>query len=205
MNPDDSQNPASTVEADAANAADPSQDLVKAELEKEQRKGDKTEAEKAAYSLKKNADRARELGLDPAAILGVQSQTPSEDDEAPVTMGMLRKMEADRAQKSALQLADEIPNEHERDLAKHYLSTRIVPSGDAQADLRMAQSLVNGVKNTQIIEEQSRKVVASPGTGSGAPAHTAAGEFIPTAEEAAYMRPPFSMTKEAILAARPKQ
>lgn len=191
--------------ADAAAAAKEetsSLDPVQAELEKEQRRGGHTEAEKAAFSLKKTAERLKELGGDPAAILGVT--TPSEEDNAPVTVGMLRKIEAERAQKTALQQAEDIPDVNERELTKHYLATRIVPSGDPAADLRMARSLVNAVKNTQIIEETQRKTDAPKhATGGGGRSKAPEDEFVATAEEASFMRS-FGLTKEQVIAARPK-
>lgn len=191
--------------ADAAAAAEkeaPPQDPVEAELEKEQRKSGKSEAEKAAFSLKKTAERLKELGGDPAAILGVAA--PSEEDDAPVTMSMYRKFEAEKAQKTALQQAEDIPDANERELTKHYLATRIVPSGDPAADLRMARALVNSVKNTQIIEETQRKTdAAKHATGGGGRAKAPEDEFVPTVEEANFMRS-FGLSKEQIIAARPK-
>lgn len=193
--------------ADAAAAAEeaPPQDPVEAELEKEQRKeGKKSEAEKAAFSLKKTAERLKELGGDPAAILGVAQKEPSMEDDAPVTVGMLKKLEAERAQKTALQMADEIADEKERDLTKSYLATTIVPSGDAAKDLRMARAIVNTVKNGQIAEEAQRKTIATAhATRSGGPANRPEDEFVPTANEANFMRS-FGLTKEQIIETRPK-
>lgn len=204
MDENETQKDTSTVEVAAGETAeDSSQDLVKAELEKEKRSNDRTEPEKAAYSLKKNAERVAELGLDPAAILGIV-QKNSDDEDAPVTVGMLKQMNAENAKKSALQLANDISNEHERELAKHYLNTRIVPSGDAQSDLRTALALVNSVKNGQILEEQGRRANASPGTGSGGPAKPPQSDAALTEIELSYMRPPFNLTKEQIIASRPK-
>lgn len=192
--------------ADAAAAAEeaPPQDPIEAELEKEQRKSGKSEAEKAAFSLKKTAERLRELGGDPAAILGV-APIASEEDDAPVTVGMLRKLEAERAQKTALQQAEDIPDTNERELTKHYLATRIVPSGDPAADLRMARSLVNAVKNTQILEETQRKSEAAKhATGGGGRAKAPEDIFVPTQAEADMMRS-FGLTKEKILEVRAKE
>src|SRR5258706_16055881 len=48
----------------------------------------RTEAEKAAHALKKNAERARELGVDPAEVLGITSGTHIDeeiDDDTPLT------------------------------------------------------------------------------------------------------------------------
>ena len=194
-----------TPESDEGKTPEPSQDPVKAELERVQRNTPRTEAEKAAFTLKKNAERVKELGLDPASILGVHQQTELEDDNSPVTIGMLKKIEADKAQRTAVQLAEDIQDANERELTKHHLEHTIRPSGNPQEDLRAARAIVNSVKNGQILQEMERKGTPSTAAYSGAPANTGAGEFIPTAEEAQMMRPPFSLSKEAIIAARKAQ
>lgn len=182
------------------------QDFVKTELERVRRKEPKTEAEKAAFALKKNAERAKELGLDPAAILGVVAPVIAEDDNAPVTIGMLRKLDAEKSQKTALEMANEITNENERELTKVYLQTRIVPSGNPQEDLKMARALVNSVKNGQIAEEINRRGNPSIHGGGGAPIrHDDPAGFTPTDEESKMMRPPFSLSKEKILEVRKAQ
>lgn len=183
----------------------PSQDAVKTELERIQRKEPKTEAEKAAFALKKNAERAKELGLDPATILGVAQSPQAEDDNAPVTVGMLKKRDADAAAKTALQLADELTDEHVRELTKHHLQHSIVPSGNPQDDMRKALAIVSTVKNSQILEEFNRKPVASGHSGAGGPANKPESDFVPTADEAAMMRAPFNVPKEKIIAARVAQ
>lgn len=182
------------------------QNLVKKELEKV--KSPKTEAEKAAYSLQMNAKRAMELGLKPEEILGFSTHketTTTEDDNRPVTVGDLKKIQAAQSQKTSLQLADEITDEDERELTKHYLQTRIVPSGNPADDLRFARSAVNSIKNGQIAEEVARKVAPKTSTnGSGAPARVTTNENL-TPEETPFLRAPWNMTKEQILASRPKQ
>lgn len=177
----------------------PSQDPIKAELEKVRKP--KTEAEKAAYSLVSNAKRVKELGLDPKSILGFE--TPTVEDDTPVTHGDLKRIQQTEAQKTALILAEEqIQNEDERELTKYHLENTIKPSGDPKSDLRNARALVNSVKNSQFAEEAAR--VTKPKTivaGGSVPAvHEPV--FEPTQEEIAYMRPPFNMTKDAILKAR---
>ncbi len=177
---------------------------VKAELEKVKNKETKSEAEKAAFSLKKNAERLKELGGDPVAVLGIKPNSDdNEDEDAPVTVGMLKKIEAEKAQQTAIQLAEStIKDKDDRELAKIYLSTRIIPTGDPQEDLRLALSMVNSVKNQQIAQELSRSNTQSRShaTSSGVPAR-ADGIFEPTPEEAQFMRS-FGMTKEDILKAR---
>lgn len=183
-----------------------SQDPVKAELEREQRKAPKSEAEKAAFSLKKNAERARELGLNPEEVLGIKpSVTTDDEDDKPVTVKMLRERDAQAAQRTAVQLAEDIEDGSERGLTKHYLQNRIVPSGNPQEDLRLARSLVNSVKNGQIAKELERKPNGqSYSTASGGPGKRAEGEFKPTEQEANMMAQ-FGLTKKHILDAREKQ
>lgn len=187
-----------------------SQDPVEAELSREKSKGEgRTEAEKAAFSLRKNAERARELGVDPLEVLGVsKEQEVSTDDDAPITVGMWKKMQEEQGRKSALELADEIPDERERELTKHYLETRIQPSGNAAEDLRFARLAVNSVKNGQIAEEMGRKgTAASFGSSAGAPpkkVDVAVGLDALTPQEMQFTRPPLNMTPEQIIATRPK-
>lgn len=191
------------AEAALAQAKEPLQaDPIKTELERVQKQG-RTEAEKATFTLKKNAERAKQLGIDPAQVLGLGDKEV--DKSAPVTVGMLEEIEKNRAQKSALQLADTITDENERELTKHYLSTRIVPSEDPAADLKLARGMVNSVKNAQILEEEARRTGAkghSSGPGAPQKKNENAGEL--TATEIPYMKAPWNMTKEAIIAARPK-
>lgn len=178
------------------------QDPLKAELEKVQRKEPRSEAEKAAFSLKKNAERVKELGLDPKSILGLDEEV---DEERPLTVAEFKRMEAEKAQKSALQLAEDIPGEAERELIKYHLNNTIKPTGNPQEDLKLARAIVNSVKNSQIVEEVTRKSEPNRvATNSGSPAKVE-GAFTPTPEESAFMRPPFNLTKEDILKAREKE
>lgn len=181
-----------------------SQDPVKNELEKARRSG-KTEADKAAFSLKKNAERVKELGLNPEEILGISRAPVSEDDDRPMTVAEFKRLEAERAQKTALQMAENISDENERELTKHYLQTRVRPSGNPEEDLRFARAAVNSIKNGQIVEELSRKPEGQGyGTGSGGPAKRPEAEFKPTEEEAKMMAS-FGLTKDHILRAREAQ
>lgn len=188
--------------------ANHSQNPVKAELDRV--RGERkvyTEAEKAAFTLKKNAERAKELGIDPLEVLGGK---PSEDDDdaeddKPVTVGMLKKKELNDATKTAIQIASEqITDEFERELTEHHITHTIKPSGNAQTDFNNARALVNSVKNKQIAEEIARKTNAKThNSGAGAPAKNEK-IFEPTAEEQSYMKPPFNLTKEDIIKNRPK-
>lgn len=196
---------APTSEAEETTTVATEQDPLKEELEKVQRTG-RTEAEKAAFSLKKNAERAKELGIDPAEVLGLSVEKPVdvvEDDDAPVTVGMLKKLQQEGARKTALQMADDITNETERELTKYYLENRIVPSGNPTQDLADARGLVNSKKNSLILEEASRKTAPkSFSSATSAPArHEEPVEF--TKDEITLMK--FAgLTKEEVIAARNK-
>lgn len=179
---------------------EPSHDPVKEELEREQRKGSgKTELEKALFTKQQIEKRIAELRGESGAPV-----TVSPDKDAPLTIGMYEQMQRENAQKTALQLAEEITDQNERELTKHYLQTRVVPTGNPQEDLRFARAAVNSVRNGMMAEELSRKTTPSAPAFSGAPAKRDDTEFVPTAEEADMMRS-FKLTKEDILNARKQQ
>lgn len=176
---------------------------IEAELNRETGK-QRTPAEKAAYALRKNAESVAALGLDPAEVLGLNHEAPvAVDKDAPVTVGMLEAMQKEQAQKTALQLADEIADPHERELTKKYLVERVKPSGDAHEDLRFARLAVNAVKSKQIVEEVNRAgQPRSFSSGAGAPPSSVEKEVEFTPLELSYMKPPFNLTKEQVLKAR---
>jgi hypothetical protein len=164
-----------------------------------------TEKEKATHALKANAERARELGLDPADILGTKThiETDQGDDDAkPVTVGMLRDIQKKDAQNTAVQMADTITDQETRDLVKQYLADRIKPSGDADADFRLALAAASAAKNKQVREMVERHVPAKrTAAGGSSPARTDE-EFVPTTDEQMFMKHPYNLTKEKIIAAR---
>lgn len=172
------------------------QDPVKKELDKVNKKKF-SKRERLQFEKKKIDEQLGALNEEE----GVESPL-SEDKDAPVTVGMLEAREKEKAKKNAIQLADEITDENERELTKHYLSERIIPSGNPQEDLKLARSAVNSLRNTQIAEELNRKgaVTTSP-SAPGAPVrHEPA--FTPTEQEAVFMSAPWNVSKEAILKAR---
>lgn len=181
------------------------EDPLKVELERVQRTG-KTEAEKAAFSLKKNADRAKELGVDVDEVLGrKQVDDIDDEDNKPVTIGMLKKIQQDNASKSALQLADEIGNESERELTKFHLQNSIRSTGNPTEDIRLARALVNAAKNSQVIEEMIRKTDAR--THSNSSSVNTLKEETPlelSPQEKQFLGKPFNMTQVQIIAARKK-
>ena len=179
---------AAKAEADKAD-----QDPLKTELDKVQ--GQKrTKLEKLQYRKKLIDEQLKDLGADDEPVV--------EDDEQPLTRGEFKKMQAQEAQKTALQIADEIPNQTERELVKYHLENTIRSTGNPQQDLSLARSIVNDAKNRQILEEQQRKgQSSSQSSGSGAPVrHEAPTELTP--EEKGMMRPPWNLTKEQVIAAR---
>lgn len=194
---------AETALATAKSSSDP---VAKA-LADEKQRTQRTEADKAAHALRKNAQRAKELGLDVSDILGVSAAPAAaitDDDSKPATLGDLRRLEQERAAKTALDMADEIEDENERNLTKEYLG-RIKPSGNPAEDLKFARHAVNSVKSGKILEEVARRGVPSnhsSGSGGPAPAGGDDGTFVPTAQEAGLMKPPFNLSKEAVIAAR---
>lgn len=198
---------AATHEEEAkADSSAPSQDPVKQELDRVNKKETRTEKEKAAYSLKKNAERAKELGIDPLEVLGLKPDQSSDDENAPVTVGMLKKLQAETAQKTALQLADErVQNEHDRELTRYHLEHSIKPSGDAEADFKKALSIVSAVRNEKILEDLAVRTGTpkSASTASGAPAKVE-DAFTPTDEEA-YMMRAFGLSQADIIKARNAQ
>ena len=164
----------------------------------------RTEKEKAEFSLKKNAERLKELGGDPNSILGIKPdivKNSDEDDNTPLTLGKLKEYQKQSAQRTALQLAEDL-DESEREDVKSLLASRITPSGNAEADLALARGAANAKKNAMIAEEAMRKTrpnrTASGGTQPGKPQET----FEPTAEEQVFMRPPYNMSKEKIIKLR---
>jgi len=184
---------------------DPSQKTaIETEIEREQGKQQRSEKEKAEFTLKKNAERARELGIDPAEALGLKTAEAAEGDDAPATIGAVKNLLAEKAKDTAFELADEIEDEHVRELTKLNLK-RIIPSGDPREDLRLARLAAESAKNAKVLEEVGR--AGRPRThvsAAGAPAATTETEVELTAPEREFLKPPFNLTKEAIIAARPK-
>lgn len=193
------------IEKTDVTPASTEQDPLKVELDRVQKTG-KSEAEKATFSLKKNAERVRELGIDPAEILGIRVSTGEDteiDEDKPVTVGMLKRIQQESAAKSALQLADDIGNESERELTKYHLQNSIRSTGNPSEDLRLARSLTNAAKNGQILDLVIHKPdTKNHSTGSGGPLKVEIDKGELTAAEMKFLGKPFKMTKEEIIKAR---
>lgn len=183
--------PAATEEETDKTATE--QDPLKTELEKVQTKG-RTKAEKLLYTKKRIDDQLKELGIE-------EPKETEDEDSKPMTVGDFKKLQAQSATKTALQLVEEVSNETERELLKYHLENTIRSTGNPKEDFNLAQSLVNSVKNSQIIEETLRKPNTKTSSGGGAPAKNEKQvEF--TAEELSYMKPPWNLSKEDILKSR---
>jgi hypothetical protein len=189
-----------TEDTPAEKTNEESQSPIKKELDKVKGKtAGKTELEKALFTKQQIDKRIKELSGEEGI------ETPQEeDDDTPVTVGTLRKMEKEKAQKTALTMAEEITDADEKELVMHHIQNTIRPSGNPAEDLRLARAIVNSVKNTQILEEVKRKPTAKThSSGSGAPARQEE-SFEPTKDEQVFMSAPFNLTKEQVIAARKK-
>lgn len=127
-----------------------------------------------------------------------------DDEDKPLTVREFKALQQDQARETALNLAESIENESERKLVKHHLENTIRPSGDPQADLSTALAIVQGVKNKQIAEEALRATKPrTVTTGAGAPPREVPNDELTPVEEK--YRVSFKLTKEQVIAARPKE
>lgn len=172
------------------------QDPLKEELEKVQKKEGRTKAEKLLYTKRRIEEQLQELGI--------EEDKQDEDEDKPLTVGMFKKMQQENASKTALQLAEDIESESERELTKYHLENTIKSSGNPSEDLRLARAIVNAAKNRQILEEVARKPeVKNHSSASGVPARHQEEQEL-TQEELQFTKQPFNLTKEQIIAARKK-
>lgn len=179
--------------------AAPSHNPLDEEIKKiEEKKEGRTKREKLNFTLKRVQDQLKELD----EIEGINPPVPEEDEDKPVTVGMLKQLKAVEAQQTAVELAEtEITDEKEKILTKHYLQNSIKPTGNPKEDLKLARAIVNSLKNSMIAEEASRKGTGQPPRNSGMPPKHE-DVFEPTPAEASLMRPPFNLSKDDILKSR---
>lgn len=128
------------------------------------------------------------------------------DPDKPLTLRDLQRIDAGKAHKTAKELAAAVADPDERKAIQDALANSINPTliaSNPQQAFEQARAIANGARNSKIIEEANRRGKGAGGraTGAGAPAKVD-DFFEPTVEERHYMRPPFNMTKEEILAAR---
>jgi len=120
-----------------------------------------------------------------------------DDDDKPLTKGDLKRIERENAKKTALQMADDLP-EDERSNVREILETRIMPSGNPAKDYQTALDLANSEKNRQLAAEAARKrTPAKHSSGTGAPPKEE-DQFVPTETELAAAAMVGKKTPEAI-------
>lgn len=194
------------AEEEQTTTQEPSQENnpLKKELDKiERQKSGKSELEKAEFKRQQIDKRIAELK-------GESKDAPNDDDDTddnrPLTVSEFRKLEQEKENRRAVDLADSIEDETERKLTIHYLENSIRPSGNADVDLANARAIVNSKRNAQIAEEAGRITKPSEhGATPGSPGKPPEGVFEPTPEEASLMRAPFNLSKEDIIAARERE
>ncbi len=146
------ETPVQTQATEVTQAEDP----IKAELErvKGQTQG-KTPAEKMAYKLKLEAQRAKAMGVDINEVLGIKPEETSDeiDEEKPLTRKDVEALLKNNQPqgKSAIEKAYEIQNEAERELHLYYLENAVNPNLGEEEKFNLAQTMVNSVKlKTQV-------------------------------------------------------
>lgn len=170
-------------------------DPVKKELEKVNKK---TFTRRERLNFEKSKIEEQLTALDKEE--GVDSLPAGEDDK-PLTIGDLKKIQKEQAQKTALERAEAIDDESVRELTKHYLKERIVPTGNPEEDFKLALAMVNSLKNAQVLEELERKGDTKKLPNSPSNPARPDEAFTPTEEESAFMNA-FGLTKEDVLKAR---
>lgn len=168
-----------------------------------QEKTKRTEAETTAYNLKKQAEKAKELGLDPTEILGIKPKIEIDEtlpEDTPLTVGTFKEMQKQDARKTALQMAESL-DDSERDEVLKALE-RVVPSGNAEADFNFARSAANAERTHQVAQVAKNKGTATRTAAGGTTAGKAEDDFVPTDEELVFMQRPYNLTKEKIIARR---
>lgn len=170
------------------------EDPLKKEVEKLE-SGKFTKKDRLLHAKKKIDEQLLELDS--------EGQPSDEDKNKPVTVGMLEDIEKQKAQKTALKLAEDIDDENERTLVIYNLENVIRPSGDPKKDLATARAIVNNLKNTQIVEEFDRKRSGKDKPNiPGNPPKNNNDVFEPTPQERVFMDPPYNLKKEDIIKAR---
>lgn len=182
----------------------PLQNPIEAELGKLKGKEKRTRLDKLIFTKQ----RIEEQLLEEKKALGIEEEKV--DDTKPLTLGEYKKIKQEEAKETALDMADDIQDEKERELTKFHLENTIKLSGDPKKDLRQARLLVNAVKTAQIAEEAARKSTPSSHFGGAGAPPLETPEFNPTPEEAQMMQmkgldgKPL-LTKEDIIKSRSKK
>jgi hypothetical protein len=189
--------PSAGTEGEESPTTAPLHDPIREERERIESSGEKklTKRERLLFAKGKIEEQLKEFGGD--VVEGIDPTTP-------VTVGMLEEMRKGEAKKTAIDLAQTIENEDERIVVVDYLENRIVPSGNPEADLKLARAAVNSLRNEQLLSETQRGGTAKThSSGSGAPSvQTSNEELTPT--EMVFTQPPYNLTKAEIVSKRPK-
>ncbi len=127
------------------------------------------------------------------------------DEDKPLTLKDLRRIETNKAANAAVDMANAIEDSVAREAVKAAL-LGLKPSGNPDTDYRRALAIANAEKNSKILEELLRKPTpAQHRSGAGAPARQEPKDDKDTElsnEEKGYMKPPFNLTREQVLTAR---
>lgn len=159
----------------------------------------RTPEEIAAYNLRRKAEDAIAMGIDPKKVLGLNVEDPNEPP------AWYKQEKAKEAKETALTMADSIADAETKEKVKQYLQTRIVPSGNPEQDFRDALGLASSAKNKQVIEEVQRYTAPRTVAAGGDLPPNIEEEFVPTEQERVFMSPPYNMSKEKVLEARRKE
>jgi hypothetical protein len=165
----------------------------------------RTEEEKAKFTVEKIYEKFPHLRDGVATV--IEHNDTVDDDDRPLTRAEFKKWQEQvvekQAEKSALELAEAIPNRVEREMVKFHIENTIRPSGNAQQDLAVAKSLVSAKRNEIALKEQARKgVVKTTPSSTSAPAKQEDNTQL-TAEEQKFVSAGL-LTKEDIIKARGK-
>jgi hypothetical protein len=191
---------------EATPASEPDNAGVSEELKDPlQKKPERTEKEKAMFTLRKTADRVRQLGADPEEVLGLKKEPVDEDmsDDTFLTVGAFKDIQKKEARKTALEMAQQIEDEYERAEVIRALS-RVVPSGKAIDDYNFAVSAAGAKRSYMIAEDIQRRIAPAKTASGGSTSAKKEEQFEPTEEEKVFMSPPYNLTKEDVLKARGK-
>lgn len=168
-----------------------SQDPAKKELDKVKGKKSFTRKERLEFEARKINEQLKQL------------ESENVDKDTPVTVGMLEDREKNKQKNDAIEIAEKIEDATERELVIYQLEN-IITGGTAEERLKVARGYVNSVRNAKIAEELARKTNPKTANSPGVPPRQEE-KFEPTAEEAAFMQPPYNLTKDDILKNRAKK
>lgn len=129
-----------------------------------------------------------------------------DDPNTPLTIGVQKRLDARKAKQTLIAIIGEVEDADEKaaiEEALKSISPTLIAQNPQQA-FEAARAIANGSRNTKIIGEANRggTGITRPRGAGSPPRHE--GAFEPTAEEAQYMRAPWNLTKEQIIAARGK-